>query len=284
MKRQQNWAPKTTTEQQQRLLQTTSSSWWDSFRALKIMQNRALTNPKIRVLWNSVVVEAFGEKGLGGLKVKNTVTGEVSELKVSGLFFAIGHDPTTKFLWGQLELDSDDYVVTKPRTTLTSVSGVFAAKDVQDKEYRQAVTAAGTGCLERFPSRASGMGAFGSEAQYSSGTSWSLSTPLFLAWNGEASSLLRSPELISWPPLSPAASLGPFLRWICEQSAWYEPFRWESGRGFWVFVSQENEKGKEARECCEIWFGFGGYIWSEILEEKAGKDEKFLCFLNVFGY
>ena len=117
----------------------------DSFRASKIMQNRALTNPKIRVLWNSVVVEAFGEKGLGGLKVKNTVTGEVSELKVSGLFFAIGHEPATKFLGGQLELDSDGYVVTKPGTTLTSVRGVFAAGDVQDKKYRQAVTAAGTG-------------------------------------------------------------------------------------------------------------------------------------------
>ncbi|OWM66510.1 thioredoxin reductase 1, mitochondrial-like isoform X2 [Punica granatum] len=122
----------------------------DSFRASKIMQSRALSNPKIEVVWNSVVMEAYGdgERGvLGGLKVKNVVSGEVSDLKVSGLFFAIGHEPATKFLDGQLELDSDGYVVTKPGTTQTSVRGVFAAGDVQDKKYRQAVTAAGTGCM-----------------------------------------------------------------------------------------------------------------------------------------
>lgn len=120
----------------------------NEFRASKIMQNRALSNPKIEVLWNSLAVEAYGEQGkdvLGGLKVKNVVTGEVSDLKVSGLFFAIGHEPATKFLGGQLQLDSDGYVVTKPGTTETSVRGVFAAGDVQDKKYRQAVTAAGTG-------------------------------------------------------------------------------------------------------------------------------------------
>lgn len=120
----------------------------DEFRASKIMQNRALSNPKIEVLWNSAVAEAYGdgEKGvLGGLKVKNVVSGEVSDLKVSGLFFAIGHEPATKFLNGQLELHSDGYVVTKPGTTQTNVRGVFAAGDVQDKKYRQAVTAAGTG-------------------------------------------------------------------------------------------------------------------------------------------
>lgn len=122
----------------------------DTFRASKIMQQRALTNPKIQVLWNSVVVEAYGQENhnvLGGLKVKNVVSGEVSDLKVSGLFFAIGHEPATKFLDGQLELDSEGYVVTKPGTTQTSVHGVFAAGDVQDKKYRQAVTAAGTGCM-----------------------------------------------------------------------------------------------------------------------------------------
>ncbi|KAH0970915.1 hypothetical protein GBA52_023071 [Prunus armeniaca] len=121
----------------------------DAFRASKIMQNRALSNPKIRVVWNSEVVEAYGgEKGvLGGLKVKNLVTGEVSDLKVSGLFFAIGHEPATKFLGGQLELHPDGYVATKPGTTQTSVRGVFAAGDVQDKKYRQAITAAGTGCM-----------------------------------------------------------------------------------------------------------------------------------------
>ncbi|KAL6963565.1 Thioredoxin reductase 1 [Sarracenia purpurea var. burkii] len=122
----------------------------DSFRASKIMQARALSNPKIEVLWNSAVVEAYGEgeKGLlGGLKVKDLVSGEVSDLKVSGLFFAIGHEPATKFLVGQLELDSDGYVVTKAGTTQTNVRGVFAAGDVQDKKYRQAITAAGTGCM-----------------------------------------------------------------------------------------------------------------------------------------
>ncbi|KAJ8764126.1 hypothetical protein K2173_005032 [Erythroxylum novogranatense] len=119
----------------------------DTFRASKIMQNRALSNPKIEILWNSVVVEAHGDRLLGGLKVKNVVTGHVSDLKVSGLFFAIGHEPATKFLDGQLELDSDGYIVTTPGTTQTNVCGVFAAGDVQDKKYRQAVTAAGTGCM-----------------------------------------------------------------------------------------------------------------------------------------
>lgn len=109
------------------------------------MQNRALSNPKIEVIWNSVVMEANGDRLLGGLKVKNIETGQVCDLKVSGLFFAIGHEPATKFLDGQLQLDSDGYVVTKPGTTQTSVRGVFAAGDVQDKKYRQAVTAAGTG-------------------------------------------------------------------------------------------------------------------------------------------
>ncbi|XP_022868047.1 thioredoxin reductase NTRB-like [Olea europaea var. sylvestris] len=119
----------------------------DEFRASKIMQNRALSNPKIEVLWNSSVAEAYGERTLGGLKVKNAVSGEVTDLSVSGLFFAIGHEPATKFLNGQLELDSDGYVITKPGTTQTSVKGVFAAGDVQDKKYRQAVTAAGSGCM-----------------------------------------------------------------------------------------------------------------------------------------
>ena len=124
----------------------------DAFRASKIMQSRAIGNPKIEVVWNSVVEEAFGDgKGglgrLGGLKLKNVATGERTELPVSGLFFAIGHEPATKFLGGQLELDSDGYVLTKPGTTKTSIEGVFAAGDVQDKKYRQAITAAGTGKL-----------------------------------------------------------------------------------------------------------------------------------------
>uniref|UniRef100_A0A2N9EHJ6 FAD/NAD(P)-binding domain-containing protein n=1 Tax=Fagus sylvatica TaxID=28930 RepID=A0A2N9EHJ6_FAGSY len=130
-----------------------TSPWQrDTFKASKIMQQRALTNPRIQVLWNSVVVGAYKDENtnnrvLGGLKVKNMVSGEVSDLKVSGLFFAIGHEPATKFLDGQLELHSDGYVVTKPGTTQTSVRGVFAVGDVQDKKYRQAVTATGTGCM-----------------------------------------------------------------------------------------------------------------------------------------
>ncbi|KAI0503876.1 hypothetical protein KFK09_014819 [Dendrobium nobile] len=122
----------------------------DTFRASKIMQARALSNPKIEVVWNSEVAEAYGAKDggpLSGLKLKNIVTGDITELAVSGLFFAIGHEPATKFLEKQLELDSDGYVVTKPGTTQTSVKGIFAAGDVQDKKYRQAVTAAGSGCM-----------------------------------------------------------------------------------------------------------------------------------------
>ncbi|MED6185316.1 nineteen complex- protein [Stylosanthes scabra] len=122
----------------------------DTFRASKIMQSKALNNKKIKVIWNSVVEKACGDEGnkkLGGLKVKNVVTGEVSDLSVNGLFFAIGHEPATKFLGGQLELDADGYIVTKPGTTKTSIEGVFAAGDVQDKKYRQAITAAGSGCM-----------------------------------------------------------------------------------------------------------------------------------------
>ncbi|KAF3794470.1 Thioredoxin reductase 2 [Nymphaea thermarum] len=123
----------------------------DAFRASKIMQNRTLGNPKVEVVWNSVVAEAYSDadgRVLGGLKVKNVVTGETTDLKVSGLFFAIGHEPATAFLEKQLELDEDGYIVTKPGTTKTSVPGVFAAGDVQDKKYRQAITAAGTGYFE----------------------------------------------------------------------------------------------------------------------------------------
>ncbi|KAH9541086.1 hypothetical protein CY35_14G041200 [Sphagnum magellanicum] len=119
------------------------------FRASKIMQSRTLSNPKIEVLWDSSVVEATGnDRGLLSLlKVENLKTGVVTELQVSGLFFAIGHEPASKFLGGQLETDKDGYVLTKPGTTQTNVPGVFAAGDVQDKKYRQAITAAGSGCM-----------------------------------------------------------------------------------------------------------------------------------------
>eukprot|EP01018_Ginkgo_biloba_P028795 Gb_36759 [translate_table: standard] len=120
------------------------------FRASKIMQKKALTNPKIEVLWHTEVIEAFGnEKGvLAGLKVRNALNGGVSSLEVFGLFFAIGHEPATQFLEGQLDTDEDGYIVIKPGTTQTSIEGVFSAGDVQDKKWRQAITAAGSGrCL-----------------------------------------------------------------------------------------------------------------------------------------
>ncbi|HQZ70488.1 MAG TPA: thioredoxin-disulfide reductase [Anaerolineae bacterium] len=119
----------------------------DSFRASKIMQQRALDNPKIAFLLNHGVVEARGDGRLQSLLVENLGSGERRELPAGGLFFAIGHLPNTGFLDGQLDLDADGYVVTRPGGTQTSVAGVFAAGDVQDKTYRQAITAAGSGCM-----------------------------------------------------------------------------------------------------------------------------------------
>ena len=118
------------------------------FRASKIMRERALANPKISVIWDSAVVEALGEGGvLTTLKVKNVLTGDVTDLPANGLFFAIGHEPASKFLDGQLATDADGYIITKPGTSDTSIPGVFACGDVQDKKWRQAITAAGTGCM-----------------------------------------------------------------------------------------------------------------------------------------
>jgi len=118
-------------------------------RASRIMQARALAHPKIRMVWHSVVEAAYGnEKGkLGGVKVKHLETGAVTDLPLAGLFFAIGHEPASKFLGGAVATDEDGYIVTKPGTVETSVPGVFAAGDVQDKKWRQAITAAGTGCM-----------------------------------------------------------------------------------------------------------------------------------------
>ncbi|MBF0618843.1 MAG: FAD-dependent oxidoreductase, partial [Candidatus Omnitrophica bacterium] len=119
----------------------------DEFRAAKAMQKRALDNPKIEILWNSIPVEAFGEKFLKGLNVQNVKTGAVSTLACSGLFYAIGHQPNTAFLGGQLDLDEVGYIKTRPGSTTTSVDGVFACGDVQDKKYRQAIVASGSGCM-----------------------------------------------------------------------------------------------------------------------------------------
>ena len=122
----------------------------DSLRAEKVMQERLLNHPKIEVLWDHVLDEITGDenpKSVTGLKAKNVKTGAIKELKVSGVFIAIGHDPATKLFKGQINLDAEGYIICPPGTTNTNIEGVFAAGDVQDKLYRQAVTAAGQGCM-----------------------------------------------------------------------------------------------------------------------------------------
>ena len=122
----------------------------DEFRASKIMQERALAHPKIDVVWNSGVEEMLGDPqngGLTGVRLKNTVTGEVTEKSCDGVFVAIGHIPNSKIVDGQLELDGKGYILTKSDSTKTSIDGVFAAGDIQDTVYKQAVTAAGSGCM-----------------------------------------------------------------------------------------------------------------------------------------
>ena len=119
----------------------------EQLRASKVMQERALNNPKITFLWNTEAVEAVGSQLLEGVQVVNNQTQEKKLIECSGLFYAIGHKPNTDFLDGQLELDEAGYIQTQPGSTQTSVAGVFAAGDVQDKKYRQAITSAGTGCM-----------------------------------------------------------------------------------------------------------------------------------------
>jgi thioredoxin reductase (NADPH) len=119
----------------------------DVLRASKVMQERVLSNKKIEVLWNTEALEALGDKALTGVKIVNNKTKKESTLEAGGLFYAIGHLPNTAFLNGQLKLDETGYIKNTPGTTKTSVAGVFACGDVQDKVYRQAVTAAGTGCM-----------------------------------------------------------------------------------------------------------------------------------------
>ncbi|MFC1492812.1 FAD-dependent oxidoreductase, partial [candidate division KSB1 bacterium] len=118
-------------------------------RASKIMQDRAKNTEKIEFVWNNVVEDILGtqEEGVTGLKLKNTKTGEESEFKTQGLFFAIGHIPNTEVFKGKLDMDDSGYIITKPDSTATGVDGVFAAGDVQDSVFRQAITAAGTGCM-----------------------------------------------------------------------------------------------------------------------------------------
>jgi len=119
----------------------------ESLRASKIMQDRALKNPKIRFEWNCEVEEILGDDAVKGVKLRNLKTGQTNEVKCDGVFVAIGHEPNTGFLKGQVELDEKGYIILPKRpTTATNVRGVFAAGDVQDIIYRQAVTAAGSGC------------------------------------------------------------------------------------------------------------------------------------------
>ncbi|MFQ5667028.1 MAG: thioredoxin-disulfide reductase [Candidatus Binatia bacterium] len=119
-------------------------------RASKIMQERAFEHPKIDFIWDSVVVEIHGtpdKGGVTGVRLKNVKTGESSDFKCDGVFMAIGHQPNTQLFQGQIQMDANGYILTRDRSTYTSVPGVFACGDVQDHVYRQAVTAAGSGCM-----------------------------------------------------------------------------------------------------------------------------------------
>ncbi|MGL5134003.1 MAG: FAD-dependent oxidoreductase, partial [Planktothrix sp.] len=116
-------------------------------RASKTMQQRVLTHPKITVHWHTEALDVYGNGKLGGIKIKNIQTGEEQDLPVQGLFYAIGHTPNTQIFQGQLELDEVGYIITKHGTPETSVEGVYAVGDVQDHEFRQAITAAGSGCM-----------------------------------------------------------------------------------------------------------------------------------------
>tara|TARA_B100000700_G_scaffold135801_1_gene151731 strand:+ start:2763 stop:3680 length:918 start_codon:yes stop_codon:yes gene_type:complete len=122
----------------------------NELRAEKMLQAKLKANKKIEIIWDSVVEDVLGDKNpksVKGIKIKNMKTNKISELKVDGLFIAIGHDPATSLFKGQLNMDKEGYIVTKPDSTITNVPGVFAAGDVKDKIFRQAVTAAGMGCM-----------------------------------------------------------------------------------------------------------------------------------------
>ena len=122
----------------------------NELRAEKLLQEKLKANKKIQIIWDSVVEEVMGTnepKGVNGIKVKNVKTNKTSELKVDGLFIAIGHDPATALFKNQLKMDKEGYLITKPDSTITNIPGVFAAGDVKDKIFRQAVTAAGMGCM-----------------------------------------------------------------------------------------------------------------------------------------
>ena len=122
----------------------------DSLRAEKLLQKKLMDNKKIEIIWDSVVEEVIGDqepKNVKGIKIKNVKSNKVEELKIDGLFIAIGHDPATSLFENHLEMDKEGYLITKPDSTATNVLGIFAAGDVKDKIFRQAVTAAGMGCM-----------------------------------------------------------------------------------------------------------------------------------------
>jgi thioredoxin reductase (NADPH) len=122
----------------------------NELRAEKLLQEKLKANKKIEIIWDSAIEEVLGTsepKGVNGIKIKNLKTNDITELKVDGLFIAIGHDPATSLFKNQLNMDKEGYLITKPDSTETNISGVFAAGDVKDKIFRQAVTAAGMGCM-----------------------------------------------------------------------------------------------------------------------------------------
>ncbi len=122
----------------------------DKLRAEKMLQKKLMENKKIEIIWNTVLEEVIGDKdpkGVTGIKIKNIKTNKSSEIKLHGLFIAIGHDPATSLFKDQLDMDKEGYLITKPDSTVTNIPGVFAAGDVKDKIFRQAVTAAGMGCM-----------------------------------------------------------------------------------------------------------------------------------------
>ncbi len=120
----------------------------DELRASKVMQDRVLGNPKVEMVWNSSVIDVHGENAISGVRLKDTVTGDETDLDCKGLFIAIGHTPNTAFLEGQITIDDGGYItLPTPGHTATNIDGVFAVGDVADKVYRQAITAAGTGCM-----------------------------------------------------------------------------------------------------------------------------------------
>ena len=122
----------------------------NSLRAEKMLQKKLMDNKKIEIIWDSVVEEVIGDKdpkNVTGIKIKNLKSKEITDLKIDGLFIAIGHDPATELFKDQLDMDKEGYLITKPDSTATNVPGIYAAGDVKDKTYRQAVTAAGMGCM-----------------------------------------------------------------------------------------------------------------------------------------